>query len=86
MPTPTQRHTLANDQNLATSGAASEKPSFNGPGGASAATTASQNPKPHSSKVLNKLDPRYDSDILEANERGEIRGAEERPGVEKRLK
>ncbi|KAL2850642.1 hypothetical protein BJY01DRAFT_245342 [Aspergillus pseudoustus] len=83
MPTPSQRRTLAKDQDVATTGAASEKPSFNGPGGASASTTSSQNPKPHSSRLLNKLDPRYNSDILEAQQKGKIGGSEERPGVEK---
>lgn len=40
--------------------------SFPGPGGNATARAPQQ---PHSSKVLNKLDPRYDSDIIEAAEK-----------------
>lgn len=45
--------------------------SFPGPGGNA---TARAPQKPHSSKMLNKLDPRYDSDIIEAAEK-EKRGS-----------
>lgn len=38
-----------------------QRPSFTGPG--EHATAAA--PKPHSSKLLNKLDPRFDEDVLE---------------------
>ncbi|KAL5365247.1 hypothetical protein BJX96DRAFT_179667 [Aspergillus floccosus] len=35
---------------------------FAGPG---KSATAPEKPKPHASKILNKLDPRFDQDILE---------------------
>lgn len=40
--------------------------SFPGPGGNATARAPQQ---PHSSKVPNKLDPRYNSDIIEATEK-----------------
>lgn len=44
----------------------SSHPSFPGPG---ADATARSPAKPHSSKLMNKLDPRYDSDILDTVQR-----------------
>ncbi|GKZ36045.1 hypothetical protein AbraIFM66950_006920 [Aspergillus brasiliensis] len=41
------------------------QPRFPGPG---SSTTAPSTSKPHSNKLLNKLDPRYDSDVLEAQQ------------------
>jgi hypothetical protein len=83
MPDRSHQQTLSHDQDLLTTGAASEKASFNGPGGASASTTASENPKPDSREILEKLDPRYDTGIIGAKPKGEIGGVEERPGFEK---
>ncbi|RAK93363.1 hypothetical protein BO79DRAFT_223848 [Aspergillus costaricaensis CBS 115574] len=39
------------------------QPRFPGPG---SSTTAPSTSKPHSNKLLNKLDPRYDNDVLES--------------------
>ncbi|KAL4804060.1 hypothetical protein BDV18DRAFT_143744 [Aspergillus unguis] len=39
--------------------------------------------KPHSSKIMNKLDPRYDSDMLEEQEKGKLGGQQNKPGVSK---
>lgn len=47
----------------------SNEPGVGGPG---ASATAPEKPKPHSNKVLNKLDPRFDHDALEAQEKGEL--------------
>ncbi|TPR01290.1 hypothetical protein CAN33_0038565 [Aspergillus niger] len=51
------------------------QPRFPGPG---SSTTAPSTSKPHSNKLLNKLDPRYDSDVLESekqeNEKAQRRG------------
>ena len=44
----------------------SQGPGFPGPG---SSTTAPEKPKGHSSKVMNKLDPRVDEDVMEAKER-----------------
>ncbi|KAL3493335.1 hypothetical protein BJX62DRAFT_235411 [Aspergillus germanicus] len=80
MPTRSHQQTLSHDRDLLATGAASEKASFNGPGGASASTTASENPKPDSREILEKLDPRYDTGIVGAHPRGDIKGADEKSG------
>lgn len=46
-----------------------DQPGVGGPG---AAATAPEKPKPHDSKLLNKLDPRFDEDMLEAQQKGEV--------------
>ena len=51
---------------VAQSGREPTQPSYPGPG---SNATASETAKPHSSKVLNKLDPRFDEDILETAKR-----------------
>ena len=51
------------DQNETDPEDSASQPRFAGPG---ANTTAPSTSKPHSNKLLNKLDPRYDSDILDA--------------------
>ncbi|KAL3448349.1 hypothetical protein BJX65DRAFT_307210 [Aspergillus insuetus] len=78
MPTPSHQETLSHDQDLLTTGAASEKASFNGPGGASASTTTSENPKPDSREILEKLAPRYDTGIVGAKPKGDIKGGDEK--------
>lgn len=45
------------------------EPGVAGPG---ASATAPEKPKPHDSKIINKLDPRFDEDVLEAEKRGEL--------------
>jgi hypothetical protein len=45
----------------------SAAPAFEGPG---AKATAPETSKPHSSKIMNKLDPRFDSDVLEQRDQG----------------
>ncbi|PYH40695.1 uncharacterized protein BP01DRAFT_269434, partial [Aspergillus saccharolyticus JOP 1030-1] len=50
-----------NDRNTQSQDAA-QQPSFSGPG---ASTSAASTTKPHGNKLLNKLDPRFDSDMLE---------------------
>jgi hypothetical protein len=77
MPTRSHQQILSHDQDLLTTGAASEKASLNGPGGASASTTASENPKPDSEEILEKLDPRYDTGVVGAHPRGDSKGADE---------
>lgn len=47
----------------------SQEPGFPGPG---SSTTAPEKPKGHGSKVLNKLDPRMDQDVMEAKEKGDL--------------
>ncbi|RAH48918.1 uncharacterized protein BO95DRAFT_329221, partial [Aspergillus brunneoviolaceus CBS 621.78] len=44
---------------------AATQPSFSGPGAHSSAASTT---KPHGNKVLNKLDPRLDSDMLEGQQ------------------
>lgn len=61
-------------------GKSSQEPGFEGPG---ASVTAPEKPKAHSSKILNKLDPRQDSDTLEAQRRGEFDTSVNKPGVSK---
>ncbi|KAJ5343497.1 hypothetical protein N7541_007980 [Penicillium brevicompactum] len=61
-------------------GKSSQEPGIQGPG---ASATAPEKPKPHASKVLNKLDPRQDSDIVEAERRGEFGNTDAKPGVSK---
>lgn len=46
-----------------------DKPAFPGPG---SDASAGEKPKPHDSKILNKLDPRFDADMIEAKEKGEL--------------
>ncbi|KAL2788544.1 hypothetical protein BJX66DRAFT_340106 [Aspergillus keveii] len=83
MPTRSHQQALSHDQDLLTTGAASEKASFNGPGGASASTTASVNLKPDSREILEKLDPKYDTGIVEAQPRGDIKEGDKK-GVRER--
>ncbi|KAJ5999356.1 hypothetical protein N7451_007166 [Penicillium sp. IBT 35674x] len=61
-------------------GKPSQESGVQGPG---ASATAPEKPKPHSSKILNKLDPRQDSDVLEAQQKGELGSSENKPGVSK---
>ncbi|KAJ5197724.1 uncharacterized protein N7498_006841 [Penicillium cinerascens] len=61
-------------------GKPSREPGIHGPG---ASASAPEKPKAHSSKVLNKLDPKQDSDALEAQRRGELDTSENKPGVSK---
>ncbi|RAK95076.1 uncharacterized protein BO80DRAFT_460068 [Aspergillus ibericus CBS 121593] len=58
------------DQNDSDLDESASQPRFSGPG---ANTTAPSTSKPHSNKLLNKLDPRYDSDILEATSQDQQR-------------
>jgi hypothetical protein len=44
----------------------SQNPGFPGPG---QSATAPEKPKPHGSKILNKLDPRFDHDIFEEHQK-----------------
>ncbi|RAL13121.1 uncharacterized protein BO97DRAFT_44065 [Aspergillus homomorphus CBS 101889] len=53
-----------NEHNTQSQDAAGQ-PSFSGPG---ANTSAASTTKPHGNKMLNKLDPRFDSDMLEEQE------------------
>ncbi|OJJ52735.1 hypothetical protein ASPSYDRAFT_51430 [Aspergillus sydowii CBS 593.65] len=68
------------DNAAASSGSLEPGSNSQGPG---ASATSAQKPKPHDSKVLNKLDPRFDSDALEAQAKGQLSGQEQRPGVSK---
>lgn len=43
-----------------------QQPTYPGPGGNASAPSGA---RPHSSKLMNKLDPRYDQGILEANQK-----------------
>ncbi|OQD73089.1 hypothetical protein PENDEC_c017G06051 [Penicillium decumbens] len=61
-------------------GKSSQEPGMQGPG---ASATAPEKPKAHSSKILNKLDPRHDSDTIEAQRRGELDSSGNKPGVSK---
>lgn len=61
-------------------GKSSQKSGIQGPG---ASATAPEKPKAHSSKILNKLDPRQDADIIEAQRRGELDISGNKPGVSK---
>lgn len=61
-------------------GKSSQEPGFPGPG---SSTTAPEKPKAHDSKVLNKLDPRVDHDIIEAKQKGELGDSAAKPGVSK---
>lgn len=61
-------------------GKSSQEPGFPGPG---SSTTAPEKPKAHDSKFLNKIDPRVDHDIMEANQKGELGGSAAKPGVSK---
>ena len=58
----------------------SQEPDFPGPG---SSTTAPGKPKAHDSKVLNKLDPRVDHDIMEAKQKGDLGDRASKPGVSK---
>ncbi|RAH86218.1 hypothetical protein BO86DRAFT_406584 [Aspergillus japonicus CBS 114.51] len=49
---------------------AATQPSFSGPG---AHTSAASTTKPHGNKILNKLDPRFDSDMLEEEQQKQER-------------
>lgn len=58
----------------------SQEPGFPGPG---SSTTAPEKPKGHGSKVLNKLDPRVDQDVMEAKEKGDWVDPMTKPGIVK---
>lgn len=64
---PSQRE----DHKKANAGSSKEstQPGIAGPG---ASASAPEKPKPHDSKIMNKLDPRFDQDALEAHQRGEV--------------
>ncbi|RAH69993.1 uncharacterized protein BO66DRAFT_392088 [Aspergillus aculeatinus CBS 121060] len=49
---------------------AATQPSFSGPGAHSSAASTT---KPHGNKILNKLDPRFDSEMLEGQQERERR-------------
>lgn len=65
---PAQRAEYTKSKEEGSSKAPTE-PGIAGPG---ASATAPVKPKPHDSKVMNKLDPRFDEDMLEAKEKGEV--------------
>ena len=59
-----------------------QQPSFPGPG---ASATAASPPKPHSSRLLNKLDPRLNQDILDKVDKERQRDKKEQEEFEKML-
>lgn len=67
-------------QSWGDAGKSSTEPGIQGPG---ASTTAPEKAKPHSSKILNKLDPRHDSDAVDAQQKGELDSSANKPGVSK---
>lgn len=60
-----------------------QQPSFPGPG---ENATAKDPIEPHSSKVLNKLDPRFDSDILEKTKKDEEQAEREKGDFDRIMK
>lgn len=57
---------------MKTKESSSKAPTEPGIAGPGASATAPEKPKPHDSKIMNKLDPRFDEKVLEAQQKGEL--------------
>lgn len=66
---PAQRVNAREAEKLGGNHKEATQPGMGGPG---AAATAPEKPKPHESKLLNKVDPRFNEDLLEAQQRAEV--------------